>query len=107
MLSSEHLHVLSSLPPSFSTTDLKTNKDVQWIFNLKNVPNVHGKKLEHSAMLSIGKMMEIPHYYMLKLNAIWDTLNNLGELDRKCIILYSISSQSLFPNSLNSLLLSQ
>ena len=54
--------------------------------NLKNVPNIHGKKLEHSAILSIGKMIEIPHYSMLKLNAIWNTLKILGELGRKYII---------------------
>ena len=37
-------------------------------------------------MLSIGKMIEIPHYSMLKLNAIWNTLKILGELGRKYII---------------------
>lgn len=55
--------------------------------NLKNVPNVHGKKLEHSRKISIDKMTEIAHYYILKLNAIWNTLKILGELGRKYIIL--------------------
>lgn len=36
-------------------------------------------------------MTEIAHYYILKLNAIWNTLKILGELGRKYIILSSKS----------------
>lgn len=73
------------------------------MFNLKGVPNVHEKILDF-IMPSIGKMIEIYHYYMHKLNEILNTLKILGESGRKCII--GASHLSLFfLKSLNSLLL--
>lgn len=99
-LTSEHSFVSSSLPCSFSTGDLKTNRDVQWMFNLKTIPNVHEKKnhkkLELFLMPSMGKMVEISHYYMHKLNTIPNILKVLGESSRGHIIVWSNSSWSLY-----------
>ena len=47
---------------------------------------------EHFTMTSIGKIIEISHYYMHKLNAIPNTLKIPGESGRYYIILWSKSS---------------
>lgn len=61
---------------------------------------MHKKKiLEHSTMTSIGKMIEISHHWMYKLNSILNTVKILGETES--ILFFRASHHSLFiPNSL-------